>query len=157
RKKLTLIAMLMTSRISSTCLALSLWGCAVLVGCGGKTPEPASLGSLPVSTQGDIKVDRSLCDDKGKQVVEADTNQDKKTDVWKLYLTVQSGGQNAQVLTCKQVDLNHDGKIDIVYHFAPNGMLSLEEFDLDLDGKFDAWVYYQGGKKVREEMDMNLD
>ena len=39
-------------------------------------------------------VDRSKCSDKGKQIVTADTNLDKKPDVWKFYQR-PVGGQSA--------------------------------------------------------------
>jgi len=104
------------------------------------------------------QVDRSKCSDKGKEIVTADTNQDKKPDVWKFFQTVNVNGQKVQVLTCKQVDLNHDGKLDLVYYYDDKGaQTTLEEFDMDLDGKFDMTVYYANGKKVREELDTNFD
>src|SRR4029079_18449 len=80
-------------------------------------------------------VDRSKCSDKGKQIVTADTNLDKKPDVWKFFTAVQQGGQSVSVLSCKQVDLNHDGKVDMVYYYDETGaQTTLEEFDLDFDG-----------------------
>src|SRR5690349_18903033 len=103
-------------------------------------------------------IDRSKCSDKGKEIVTADTNQDKKPDVWKFFQVVSSGGQKTNVLTCKQVDLNHDGKLDIVYYYDDKGVQTvLEEFDLDFDGKFDLTVYYAQGKKGREELETNYD
>jgi len=129
-------------------------------GCGGSTAaaSPATAGGLKVS-QGDFgaQFDRSRCDDRGKQVVSADTNGDGKSDVIKLFTVVEQGGQKVQQLTCRQVDLNHDGKMDIVYTYGPGGMLMTEDFDLDFDGKFDERVYYQEGKKVRMERDMDGD
>ena len=81
-------------------------------GCGGSTAaaSPAPAGGRKVS-RGDLgaQVDRSRCDDRGKQVVSADTNGDGKSDVIKLFTVVEQGGQKVQQLTCRQVDLNHDG------------------------------------------------
>lgn len=104
-------------------------------------------------------IDRTKCSDKGKEIVTADTNQDKKPDVWKFFQAqTNSSGQKINVLTCKQVDLNHDAKLDIVYYYDDKGaQTTLEEFDLDFDGKFDLTVYYAQGKKVREELDTNYD
>jgi hypothetical protein len=125
-----------------------------LFGCAGKTQAPvAGAGNI----QGGIQVDPTRCDPRGKQVVTADTNDDKRPDVTKLYEVRQVNGAKVQVLACKQVDLNYDDKIDIVYHYDQTGTLSFEEFDLDFDGRFDLWSYYQGGHKVREEMDTNYD
>ena len=104
------------------------------------------------------QIDRTKCSDKGKDIVTADTNQDKKPDVWKFFQPTNQGGQQVEILTCKQVDLNHDGKVDIVYYYDDKGVqTTLEEFDLDFDGKFDMTVYYANGKKVREELDTNFD
>lgn len=133
-------------------------GLAVVTGCGStQHPETGSMASnsnVPAPPQ----VDRSRCSDKGKQVITSDTNQDKQPDVWKYFVTANQGGQSVSVLTCKLVDLNHDGKVDIVYYYDQGGVqTTLEEFDLDFDGKFDLTVYYVGGKKVREELDTNYD
>src|SRR5215471_4654322 len=131
---------------------------AALTGCSGtQTPGPM-LPTADSNVPAPPSVDRSKCDDKGKQVITADTNQDKKPDVWKFFATTTLNGQQVQVITCKQVDLNHDGKIDIVYFYDERGaQTTLEEFDLDFDGKFDLTVYYVQGRKVREELDTNYD
>src|SRR5215831_2865645 len=114
----------------------------------------ADSSNIPSAPQ----VDRTKCSDKGKEVVTADTNQDKKPDVWKFFQKTSQNGQTMDVLTCKQVDLNHDGRLDIVYYYDDKGQqTTLEEFDLDFDGKFDLTVYYAQGKKVREELDTNYD
>ena len=128
---------------------------AVLAGCGSKQQTPvATVGGAP---QGGIQVDPTRCNPAGKQVVTADVDGDKKSDVTKLYEVREVNGQKVQILACKQVDLNHDEKIDIVYHYDQAGVLTFEEFDLDFDGKFEAWTYYQGGQKVREDRDINYD
>ncbi|HET6147433.1 MAG TPA: hypothetical protein VFH68_07845 [Polyangia bacterium] len=120
-------------------------GMAQTGGAGSNVPAPPS-------------VDRTKCSEKGKQVVTADINLDKKPDVWKFFSTAQQNGQSVSVLSCKQVDLNHDGKVDMVYYYdETGGQTTLEEFDLDFDGKFDVTTYYVGGKKVRKEEDTNLD
>ena len=144
-------------------LGSSLLCCGVVIGisgCGGTTAASpgASASGLKVSANDfGAQFDRSRCDDRGKQVVSADTNGDGKPDVVKLYTVVEQGGQKVQQMTCRQVDLNHDGKMDIIYSYGPGGMLMTEDFDLDFDGKFDERVYYQDGKKVRMERDMDGD
>lgn len=125
-------------------------------GCGSKTPPPQNAGSAgAANVQAAPPVDRSRCKSDGKEVIGADTNLDKKPDVWKYYVP---NGKGAQVMTCKQVDLNHDGKVDITYYYDDSGVQSaLDEFDLDFDGRIDLTVYYGNGKKVREELDTNYD
>ena len=126
-------------------------------GCGGTgTPPPQTAATAGASNvQAAPPVDRNRCKSEGKQIVGADTNLDKKPDVWKYYV---ANGSGSQVMTCKQVDLNHDGKVDITYYYDDTGLQSvLEEFDLDFDGRTDLTVYYGNGKKVREELDTNYD
>jgi hypothetical protein len=128
-----------------------------VAGCGG-SPKHAEMASSGSNAPAGPAVDRSKCNDKDKHVVTADTDMDKKPDVWKYFRTVDVGGQKTEVIACKQVDLNHDGKIDSVYYYDDRGVQTeLEEFDLDLDGKFDVTVYYANGKKVRQEYDTNYD
>jgi hypothetical protein len=139
---------------------LALGSVALLAVACAETPKHAEMvqssGGTNVPTP--PNVDRSKCDEKGKNVVTADTNQDQKPDVWKFYQATDQGGQKVEVLACKEVDLNHDGKIDAIYYYDDKGsQTSFEEFDLDFDGKFDMSVYYAGGKKVREELDTNYD
>jgi hypothetical protein len=142
----------MTSRASRQPLVLL---AALLAGaCGSKQQTPVSSAGTQA---GGIQVDPTRCNPSGKQVVTADVNNDKKTDVTKLYEVREVGGNKVQILTCKQVDLNHDERIDIVYHYDQAGALTLEEFDLDYDGRFDGWAYYQNGQRVREDRDMDLD
>jgi hypothetical protein len=129
---------------------------AAAAGCGGKNQTPvANAGGIGI--QGGIQVDPTRCNPRGKQVVTTDTDGDKKPDVTKLYDVREVNGSKVQILACKQVDLNHDEKIDIVYHYDQAGTLSFEEFDVDFDGRYDIWSYYQNGQKVREERDMNYD
>jgi hypothetical protein len=133
----------------------------LVLGVAGALGACASKQQTPTGTaatiQGGIKVDPTRCDPRGKQVVTADTNQDKKVDVTKLYEVRDKGGQKEQILACKQVDINYDDKVDIVYHYDQAGTLSFEEFDLDFDNRYDLWTYYQAGVKIREEKDMNYD
>jgi hypothetical protein len=142
---------------------LLLAGAGLLAACADgpqRRDEPAAVaqGAAGSNVAAPPSVDRSKCSDKGKQVVTADINLDKKPDVWKFFTTVQQNGQSVSVLSCKQVDLNHDGKVDMVYYYdETGGQTTLEEFDLDFDGQFDVTTYYVGGKKVRKEEDTNLD
>jgi hypothetical protein len=137
-----------------------LLGAAFLGACGGSTAagSPGAKSDLKLSqTDFGAQFDRSRCNDQGKQVITADTNGDGKPDVVKLFIVAQVNGQKVQQLSCRQVDLNHDSKMDIIYSYNDAGMLIGEEFDLDFDGKFDERVYYQDGKKVRMERDMDGD
>src|SRR4051794_9088777 len=77
---------------SGLALSLALGACS-----SSQTPAAQTAAGEGVTSPGAPPVDLSQCDEKGKQVVTSDTNNDKKPDVWKLYA---SGGSNAQILTC---------------------------------------------------------
>jgi hypothetical protein len=136
---------------------LALLPALALAACG-ETPKHAEMVSTGSNVPSGPAVDRSKCSETGKNVVTADTNRDQKPDVWKYFQTVDIGGQKTDVLTCKQVDLNYDGKIDLVTYYDDKGaQITMDEADLDFDGKFDMTVYYVNGKKVREELDTNFN
>ena len=151
----TVAAMLMSKTrmllVVSAAVPLGAAGC-------GSTPKKAEMVSHAGRTcRRSPLVDRAKCNDKDKHVVTADTDQDKKPDSWKFFKTVDVGGQKTEVITCKQVDLNHDGKIDMVTYYDDGGsQIVLEEIDGDFDGKFDFTAYYQpeqaGPRRVRHEL-----
>ena len=149
----------------------------------GSTPKHAEMVSAAAErARRSPLVDRDKCNDKDKHVVTADTNQDKKPDVWKFFKTVEIGGQKTEVMTCKQVDLNHDGKIDMVNYYDDTGSQIdargdrprprrqvrhdrvlrqgkrvREEIDTNFDQRADVWKYYEDEKLVRIERDTNND
>jgi len=123
--------------------------------CGSTQNAAPVTPSATSNVPGAPPVDRTRCKAEGKQVTTADTNQDGKPDVWKYFVP---NGQGAEVLTCKQEDLNHDGKVDSIFYYNETGaQTTLEEFDVDWDGHIDETVYYVNGKKVRSEFDTNFD
>jgi hypothetical protein len=130
---------------------------ALFAGCGSSSKAGEGGGTTAASRDMTTSVDKSRCDDRGKHVITADTNGDQKPDVLKLYSVSGKGDESTQKLVCKQVDLNGDTRVDIVYHYGDDNALTFEEFDLDFDGRFDLRAFYQAGRKVREELDTNYD
>lgn len=61
------------------------------------------------------------------------------------------------VLTCREVDLNGDGRKDMLVFYLPDGRKGREEFDHDYDGIPDVKSYYEAGVLVRQELDVNFD
>jgi hypothetical protein len=127
------------------------WGVAVAaagalaLGCGGKNKKDSQ---DPAEVQGDTstqvpKVDPTLCEADGKDVENYDLNEDGKPDVWKLYKVDQAGGGSTRILTCKQADLNFDGKKDYVVALNERGGVLFEKFDLDFQKGFDAFYKYE--------------
>lgn len=134
----------MEIRWSTRCAAAAV---AVLAAaCGGKSkgadkPTTIASGDQPPTMQVP-KLDASLCDADGKKVVTSDLNRDGQPDVWKLYATAEQDGTSVEVLTCKQVDFDHDGRKDYVATYLKTGEKVAEEFDFGFDGKFDAREHF---------------
>lgn len=62
-----------------------------------------------------------------------------------------------RLLMRKELDLNRDGKIDVVSYFDELGKLEKEEMDSDYDGRFDWTDHYQEGVRVMSEYDTDYD
>jgi hypothetical protein len=100
-----------------------------------------------------LTVDGERCDRTNKREHQVDVNQDGYADLITLYAT-EAGGE---VITCKQADLNFDGRLDAFIHYGPGGEVVREQFDTDFDGRIDVGRYYEQGKLVRDELDLNQD
>lgn len=124
-------------------------------GCGGES-QKAKPESSPTGQQ-TAQEDRSRCNTDGKRVVTLDLNQNKKPDVWKIYASKVEGGTNVEILTCKEQDLNFDGRKDIWIYYDDQGNRQMEEMDTDFDGKVDLVTIRQNGKVIRQELDTNFD
>jgi hypothetical protein len=112
-----------------------------------------------VSDTGVPKVDPTLCDTNGKNVVTYDLNHDNKPDVWRLYKTEDEGGTKVEFMTCKQVDFDHDGRKDWVVAYNRKGMPLYEKADFDYDGKWDMSAVFdpKTGLKAEVERDTDFD
>jgi hypothetical protein len=130
----------------------------VLAACHGsnKDTTPKNEGSLDVSIP---KVDPTLCDTSGKNVVTFDLNHDNKPDVWRLYKTEDEGGTKVEFMTCKQVDFDHDGRKDWVEAYNRKGNLLFQKADFDYDGKWDVSKIYdpKTGQLAEAERDTDFD
>lgn len=117
----------------------------MVVGCGGKnkknTQDPKEV--VGDDTAQVPKVDPSLCEAEGKDVENFDLNSDDRPDVWKLYKLEKERGGTSRILTCKQADLNFDGKKDYVVALNDAGGILFEKFDLDFQKGFDAFYKYE--------------
>jgi len=124
-------------------------------GCHGSksdtTPKNDALES------GVPKVDPTLCDTTGKNVVTYDLNHDNKPDVWRLYKTEDEGGTKVEFMTCKQVDFDHDGRKDWVVGYNRKGNTLFERADFDYDGKWDMSSIYDTKTGVVAEVERDTD
>lgn len=132
-----------------------------VVACGGSSKKAATnVAGIGQSDEISIpKVDESLCDVKGKRIENYDLNSDGRPDEWKLYTSTEERGTTLEVLTCKQADLDYDGKKDYVISFALTGEVVAEEFDFDFDGNFDAREHFdkKTGNRYLIERDSDFD
>lgn len=78
-----------------------------------------------------------------------------RPDVARVYMRNPSHGP--AVLSCREVDLNGDGRKDILVYFDADGRKVREEFDHDYDGVADVKSFYTDGKLSRQEIDVNHD
>jgi hypothetical protein len=143
-------------------------GAIAACGGGNKNKGPISNSGMMKSIKTDNgqvqdlripKVDPTLCDTKDKKVVTFDLNHDGRPDVWKLYLVKEEKGAKTETLTCKQVDLDHNGNIDLVTQYDADQNPILEEADFDYDGHFDAITHYDKitHRKFLVERDTDTD
>src|SRR5215510_2997028 len=103
------------------------------------------------------KVDPTLCDTNGKNVVTYDLNHDNKPDVWRLYKSEDEGGTKVEFLTCKQVDFDHDGRKDWVVAYNRKGNTLYEKADFDYDGKWDMSAVYDTKTGAIAEVERDTD
>jgi hypothetical protein len=74
-----------------------------------------------------------------------------------LVAIYQGQGAQADQLACKQADLNFDGRIDAYFHFDDKGEIVREQFDLDFDGRIDLGRHYKGKDLEYDEQDLDRD
>lgn len=130
----------------------------LVAGCGS-TPKRADSSTSSVSENGGkvkeiqqiktISTKGSEIDLKSRDFVvkKYDINRDKVPDMLSVYKKVKNKetGKKELQLYVKQMDLNHDGKIDVYRFFNEKGMIDKEELDLDFDGQIDAVDHYLNG------------
>ncbi len=131
---------------------------AAIAGCGKnkKGDTTANAGDTSSSV---AKVDPTLCETSGKNVVTYDLNRDNRPDVWRLFKGEEEAGVRMDVLTCKQVDFDHDGRKDWVVAYSDKGSVLYERADFDYDGRFDMSSVYdiKSGRVIEVERDSDFD
>jgi hypothetical protein len=138
--------------------------------CGGsnKSANGGATSGLGTSMSGDRpddlkvpKVDPSLCkaDGSDRRIAAYDLNHDDRADAWKIFKIKEERGTKIEVMTCKQVDLDHDpqSRKDYVVEYDDAGNMILEEFDFDFDGKFDARRHYDANTQRKILVERNTD
>lgn len=127
---------------------------------GGCKSKKADTTPKDATTDASIpKVDPTLCETEGKNVLTYDLNKDSRPDVWRLYKSEDEGGTTVEYMTCKQVDFDHDGRKDWVVGYNRKGTVLYERADYDYDGKFDMSAVYdpKTGLVLEIERDSDFD
>jgi hypothetical protein len=126
--------------------------------CGGNK-KADTMPKEPTIDAGIPKVDPTLCETEGKNVVTADLNKDGRPDVWRLFKVEEEGGTKVEFMTCKQVDFDHDNRKDWVVGYGRKGNITFERADFDYDGRFDMSAVYdlKTGTVAEIERDTDFD
>lgn len=94
----------------------------------------------------------------GQGITEVDTNGDQRTDLVKIWsgppnaVPEKEDGTPGVDLLRKEVDLNHDGKVDVWSWYGSEGEVSRQAYDLDFDGRIDVIAHYEKGVVIRKEV-----
>ena len=152
-------------------MALSL----ALAGCAGTRQTQTGIG-------GPSEVDIHQGKKGNEKVTQFDTNHDLKPDVWEYSVPGKDAeGKPVDRRVRQELDLNWDGRVDVVYEYDDKGRVNRASFDFDYDGKVDQvnfsengvlvrkerslghnghvdeWVFYGQNKVIRRERDVNGD
>jgi len=138
---------------------LSGWSASLGLACGGSqadTPTTAAkaLGQGPFTEPGDPRCDATV---RGREFSEFDTSGDDVPDVRKVYMRVGDTSGSRLVMICRQADVNHDGKRDVVRLYDDDGRPTREEADRNFDGKIDQVTQFQTGEIAVNELDNDFD
>jgi len=130
----------------------SLFGCASDDGAkngGGQTETTAGAAQESGAKRlPDDTFDPSCCEKRG-----LDLDKDGVADAYQFLQKVE----DQVIVRRKEVDVNFDGRIDLIRIFDDAGELLSERLDTDFDGKIDVVNFFEEGAIVRKEYDTNFD
>ena len=122
----------------------------LLIGCGPKAgPEAAGDASKYTS-----KVKEKEMSEAGLVRQSIDLDADQQPEIFNFY---RERADAPRLLVKKEIDLNRDGRVDVISYFDGEGRLEKEEMDGDYDGVFDWTDHYQDGYRVMSEYDTEYD
>jgi hypothetical protein len=132
--------------------SLALWMCvsATLVGCSG-ADEKKDETEMPEVRQNTKETRNEL----GQIVRSYDGNGDDKPDVIRYLDEVpdpEDPSLTIRKLRKMELDVNFDGRIDVIRVYDEAGKLRSEESDIDLDGTADIVSYYDRGALAKKEI-----
>lgn len=121
---------------------------AFLAGCGSN----AEVKDDELELGGQTRLKRG---DDGQWVQEFDVDGDGRVDVRKVLIEYPDPDDPSITktrLTEKWVDVNSDGKMNIIRKYNEAGSVMMEDVDLDLDGVFDVRNHLDNGRLVMKEV-----
>jgi hypothetical protein len=130
----------------------SMWAIACASGDAAKKPDTPA-GAVTPSGPGAGRIaedsfDASCCNKR-----DLDLNKDGKADAYQFTKVID----DQAVIVRKEVDVNFDGKIDLIRDLSDKGTLVNERLDTDFDGRVDLVVFFEREQIVRKEYDTNFD
>ncbi len=120
--------------------------CLLLVACGKKSVDGAKAYDTPITEK--------PLPEEGLVLQEIDLDGDEMPEIFN-YLRERTDAP--RLLVRKEMDLNRDGKVDVISWFDETGRLEREEMDGDHDGTIDHVDHYQDGKRVMSQYDTDYD
>ncbi|RVU48921.1 hypothetical protein EA187_05705 [Lujinxingia sediminis] len=140
---MTMTRNLLASTLLATLMALG------TAGCGSDDSAERDMAEL-----GAANFSRSR-NDEGQIVERYDSTGDGVADVLK-YFEESSDPEDPSLtrrrLVKLEIDANGDGNINVRRIFNEANTVRSEELDVDLDGKVDSILYFDGGKLTRKEL-----
>jgi hypothetical protein len=96
---------------------------------------------------------------KGNELIERyDLNADGNGDLEKVFIVFKNEqGEDQKLIREKRLDLDYNGKFDLIARYDSKGVLVSESMDLDFDGKFDAENTYRDGHLAIQHLAPGFD
>ncbi len=117
---------------------------AILLGCAKKSDPEAAAGGAKGEVTETALAEQGLIEQK------VDFDGSGSPEVVNYY---RERGEGSRLLVRKELDLNRDGKIDLVTHLDDKGEIEREQLDSDFDGSFEWTDHYEGGLRMSTEYD----
>lgn len=125
------------------------------LGCNGaeQRPDAPATGNLGSVERGAQRIPADDFDYDAHEQRPLDLNKDGVPDAYQYSRMVD----DVAVVFRKEVDVNFDGKIDLIRSFNEKGDLVSERLDHDFDGRVDVVNFFEQGVIVKKEYDTNFD
>lgn len=140
-------------------LTLALATSLVAPACGSNR-KAASGPTVAAAPTVDLKDRKAWAEENNLELEQFDLNRDQAPDVFKFYRMVEdpkAHGAKVEQLARKDVDLNNDGKIDVIRLYGDKGELTEERTDLDFDGRFDDVSLFTANQLTTKSLDLDYD